>query len=182
MGISDLLIWFVMMPIVLPGIVVIVIYLAKGVKMKKVDDVDIFKRSLKLNSKSIIPWVKEYIKKDYVDDIECNHNEYLAIGKENKITPIIYIQGYGNTSYKIYHILVNLIEPETKNSVITGKIERETIIKMAEALSYAPPKTNTEIIKVHMPDGSTREITRNSYEPDVPIPIESKQDTGGNKK
>ena len=162
--VGQLIIWFILIPIAVPGFIIALIYIIKNWKSKKKEDEDIFKRAEKVDSTSVEPWVKKFLKEKYCDDIEIEHNEYMSIGKKGEVTPMIYLNGRGRTTNFFWHILVNLIEPDKRHTMVHGDYVREDIERMAEALSYIPPKKAKEVIKITFPDGTTREINRDLFE------------------
>jgi len=102
----------------------------------------------KLNSTTMVVWVKKYIRDSYHDEIEIDEKRYLYVPSRNKEgeSHIGYISCIGLSSNEKYHILLDLKDPEGVHSVLKGKYTIDDIYREAQnlsATSYKPKRRTT---------------------------------------
>ena len=170
------LLYLLIIPIFVITIIGLPIYVFLQIKKNKEEQLDIFKQSKKLDATTVLDWTRDYMKKKHHENVELTWKEDMTIGKKDSLTPIIYLIGISTKTMKKYHILVNLLDPEGRNTIVYGDFSSEELTKMAEKLSYDPPKRTKEIIKVINTDGTIREIERDIEQPDQ---IVVKENGGG---
>lgn len=128
-------------PFIIGLIIYVLYYINRKLELRNSID---NKNEQKLNSSTVENWSRKYFREHYATEIEIINNRSRLVGSNKELTPVSILKIYGLTTYKYYLFLVNLTDPEGKNTVLDdihseSDIERE-MIHLAYSLPYKPKR------------------------------------------
>lgn len=148
---------FMLIIIVVPVLIIMLLYFINKGKKKKDEDIDLFKRKRTLDSILVVNWAKDYMRRNYITELDVKKQHTFQFGESHERTTILHLQVYGVTSHNYYDILVNAFDKDLF-TIESGQNDYNFVIKLAEHLAFAPVYRPKKIITRMEPEGAETRI------------------------
>jgi len=156
---NEFIIYGLLIPILTLGCIWVLKKFING-KKSQIEE-DPLKKVMKLNATTVEPWIINYMQDHYSDTVGIVKKRLKKVGKEERLTPIMYINAHGKTTFRNWHIFINLYNPEEEITIEYGDMIEEKIKeRMDDLAEFQAPYEDEQVIVRNNMDGSERITSR----------------------